>query len=173
MTDTWLIPYCFTIDSSSTKFLNQLKAYGILIERGPADSPQLNGVAERFNGVLLEKIKCMLLQSQIPQSMWHEAELHASTLLNVLPHSLLNWLLPTLVLVKNDMLIEPDQTQMPLIQFGARVIVHRPESVKVVPKGFELLFLEFEPFSDPARFYDIVLHKTMLFRKFDSMTILL
>ncbi|KAA1137545.1 hypothetical protein PGTUg99_016028 [Puccinia graminis f. sp. tritici] len=37
---------------------------------------------------------------------------------------------------------------MPLIPFGARVIVHRPESLKVVPKGVELLFLGFEPFSD-------------------------
>jgi hypothetical protein len=147
---------------SSTKFLNQVKAYSISIERGPADSPQSNGIAERFNGVLLEKIKCMLLQSQIPQSMWHEAALHASTLLNVLPHSSLNRSSPTSVLVKNNMLIEPYRTQMPLIPFGARVVVHRPESLKVVPKGVELLFLGFEPFSDAARFYDIVLHKIII-----------
>jgi transposase InsO family protein len=75
---------------SLTKFSNQVKAYGISIERGPADLPQTNSVDERFNGVLLEKIKYMLLQS-----MWHEAALHASNLLNVLSHSSLNWSSPT------------------------------------------------------------------------------
>jgi hypothetical protein len=64
------------------------------------------------------------------------------------------------------MLIEPDRTQMPLIPFGAPVIVHRPESLKVVPKGVELLFLGFEPFSDAARFYDIVLHKIIISRDY-------
>jgi transposase InsO family protein len=90
---------------SLTKFLNQVKAYGISIECGPADLPQTNGVAERFNGVPLEKIQCMLLQSQIPELMWHEASLHVSILLNVLPHSSLSWLSPTSVLVKKNMLI--------------------------------------------------------------------
>jgi hypothetical protein len=36
----------------------------------------------------------MLLQSQVPQSMWHEAALHAFSLLNVLPlwELLLGWI---------------------------------------------------------------------------------
>jgi transposase InsO family protein len=70
---------------SSNLFLAALWELGVFPERGPADSPQTNGIAKRFNGVLLEKIKCMLLQSQVPQSMWHEAALHAFSLLNVLP----------------------------------------------------------------------------------------
>ncbi|KAI7948446.1 hypothetical protein MJO29_010111 [Puccinia striiformis f. sp. tritici] len=151
---------------SSLKFLAKIKEYGISIERGPANSPQTNGVAERFNGVILEKIKCMLLQSKIPQSMWHEAACHASTILNILPHSSLNWMSPTSVLVKHNSLIEPDRTGMPLIPFGARVVVHCPESLKVSPTGVELLFLGFEPNSDAARFYDFLVHRIVISRDY-------
>jgi hypothetical protein len=143
---------------SLTRFLNKLQEYGVSVERGPADSPQTNGVSERFNGVLLEKVKCMLLQSQVPQSMWHKAVSHASTLLNVLPHLSINWVSPTSVLVKQNSLIEPDRTNMPLVPFGAWVVAHRLESLKILPKGVDFLFLGFEPFSDAARFYDPLVH---------------
>lgn len=151
---------------SSTKFIAKLNELGISMERGPANSPQTNGVAERFNGVLLEKMRCMLLQSQVPQSMWHEAASHASTLLNVLPHSSINWVSPTSALTKSNALIEPDRTTMPLIPFGAKVVVHRPDSLKLNPRGVELQFLGFEPFSDATRFYDPVVHRVVISRDY-------
>ncbi|POV95691.1 hypothetical protein PSHT_15527 [Puccinia striiformis] len=110
---------------SSLNFLDKLKEYRISIEQGPADSPQTNGVAERFNGVILKKIKCMLLQSKIPQSMWHEAACHASAILNILPHLLLNWHSPTSVLVKQNSSIKPDCTGMPLIPWFYDCLVHQ------------------------------------------------
>jgi hypothetical protein len=156
---------------SSTKFLSSLQELGVSIERGPADSPQTNGVAERFNGVLLEKIKCMLLQSQVPQSLWHEAACHASDILNVLPHSSLNWQSPSLILVKAHSLIEPDRTSMPLVPFGARVIVHRSNTLKINPSGVEMLFLGFEEFSDAARFLDPLTQRIVITRDYVVPTI--
>ncbi|KAI7939687.1 hypothetical protein MJO29_014423 [Puccinia striiformis f. sp. tritici] len=151
---------------SSLNFLDKLKEYRISIEQGPADSPQTNGVAERFNGVILKKIKCMLLQSKIPQSMWHEAACHASAILNILPHLLLNWHSPTSVLVKQNSSIKPDRTGMPLIPFGARVVVHRPELLKVLPKGVDLLFLGFVLNLDAAWFYDCLVHQVIVSRDY-------
>ncbi|KNE87317.1 hypothetical protein PSTG_19301 [Puccinia striiformis f. sp. tritici PST-78] len=55
---------------------------------------------------------------------------------------------------------------MPLIPFGARVVVHRPESLKVSPTGVELLFLGFEPNSDAARFYDFLVHRIVISRDY-------
>ncbi|PLW53395.1 hypothetical protein PCANC_06080 [Puccinia coronata f. sp. avenae] len=156
---------------SSTKFLSSLQELGVSIERGPADSPQTNGVAERFNGVLLEKIKCMLLQSKVPQSLWHEAACHASDILNVLPHSSLNWQSPSSILVKAHSLIEPDRTSMPLVPFGARVIVHQPNKLKVKPSGVEMLFLGFEEFSDAARFLDPLTQRIVITRDYVVPTI--
>jgi len=151
---------------SSTLFLNKLSELGVSIERGPADSPQTNGVAERFNGVLLDKIKCMLLQSQIPLNMWHEAALHASTVINILPHASLNWVSPTSILVKHNMLLEPDRTTVPLIPFGARVVVHRPENLKLNPRGVDHWFLGFEPMSDACRFLDPIMHRIVISRDY-------
>lgn len=51
---------------------NQMKFYkekGIKIEATVAYSPQQNGVAERFNRTLVEKVRTMLIDSKMPKSM--------------------------------------------------------------------------------------------------------
>ncbi|MBW0547638.1 hypothetical protein O181_087353 [Austropuccinia psidii MF-1] len=70
----------------SNAFQQLLLTRGISLEQGPPHSPQTNGVAECFNQSLLVNIQCLLAQSNIPISYWDEAELHASLLLNLLPH---------------------------------------------------------------------------------------
>jgi len=46
---------------------------GIQYELTMPGTPQLNGVSERMNGILLEKGRCMLLESNIPKPFWIEA----------------------------------------------------------------------------------------------------
>ncbi|MBW0488905.1 hypothetical protein O181_028620 [Austropuccinia psidii MF-1] len=81
---------------------------GISLERGPPQSPQTNGVAERFNQTLLYKIRCLLGQSNIPTAYWDEEAIHASLLLNMLPHKHLNMKSPTMALKEVHSLIEPE-----------------------------------------------------------------
>ncbi|MBW0540828.1 hypothetical protein O181_080543 [Austropuccinia psidii MF-1] len=45
---------------NSHSFLSYLNTQGISLERGPPESPQTNGVAERFNQMLLSKVRCFL-----------------------------------------------------------------------------------------------------------------
>ncbi|MBW0545617.1 hypothetical protein O181_085332 [Austropuccinia psidii MF-1] len=80
---------------NSHSFLNYLNTQGISLERGPPESPQTNGVAERLNQTLLSKVRCFLGQSNIPSSYWDEAVSHASLLLNLLPHKYLGMKSPT------------------------------------------------------------------------------
>ena len=54
-----------------------------------ASSPQQNGVAERLNRTLLEKVRCMLSNSGLPKVFWAEAIVYASHLINMLPTSAL------------------------------------------------------------------------------------
>ena len=49
--------------------------------------PQQNGVAERFNRTLLEKIWCLLSNSGLNKSFLAEAMTYASHLINRLPSS--------------------------------------------------------------------------------------
>lgn len=52
-------------------------------------SPQQNGMAERLNRTLLEKMRCLLIWSKLPKSYWGVALLHANWLRNRLPTSAL------------------------------------------------------------------------------------
>ena len=57
-------------------------------------SPQQNGMSERLNRILLEKMRCLLLWSQLPKSYWDVALLHANWLRNRLPTSTLKGEVP-------------------------------------------------------------------------------
>ncbi|MBW0556571.1 hypothetical protein O181_096286 [Austropuccinia psidii MF-1] len=73
---------------TSTRLKRYFLQSGTTIEQGAPNSPQTNGVAERFNKTLLSKIRCLLCQSNIPITYWDEAARHASLLLNHTPHRL-------------------------------------------------------------------------------------
>ncbi|MBW0535699.1 hypothetical protein O181_075414 [Austropuccinia psidii MF-1] len=76
---------------TSTRLKNYFLQSGMSTEQGAPNSPQTNGVAERFNKTLLSKIRCLLCQSNIPITYWDEAARHASLLLNHTPHCFLNF----------------------------------------------------------------------------------
>ena len=48
-------------------------------------TPQQNGVAERMNRTLLEKVRCMLLNAGLSKQFWAEAVTYACHLINRLP----------------------------------------------------------------------------------------
>jgi hypothetical protein len=46
---------------------------GIWHQRTPSKTPQLNDLIERMNKTLVERVKCLLSQSQLPNSFWGDA----------------------------------------------------------------------------------------------------
>ncbi|MBW0491917.1 hypothetical protein O181_031632 [Austropuccinia psidii MF-1] len=48
-------------------------------------TPQLNGFAERANRAILEKARCLLLGTNLPNQYWAEAVNHATLLINLIP----------------------------------------------------------------------------------------
>ncbi|GJU93382.1 retrovirus-related pol polyprotein from transposon TNT 1-94 [Tanacetum coccineum] len=49
------------------------------------DSRQQNGVAERMNKTLMDKVRCLLIQSGLPKTFWAEATCTAAYLINRSP----------------------------------------------------------------------------------------
>ncbi|MBW0481884.1 hypothetical protein O181_021599 [Austropuccinia psidii MF-1] len=133
---------------NSHLFLNYLNTQGISLERGPPESPQTNGVAERFNQTLLFKVRFLLGQSNIPSSYWDEAVSHASLLLNLLPHKYLGMKSPTSTLGDCNCSIEPKTNLNRLVPFGIKVTIKiiNPSS-KIEPRGEILWALTFEKYS--------------------------
>ncbi|GJV31084.1 retrovirus-related pol polyprotein from transposon TNT 1-94 [Tanacetum coccineum] len=54
-----------------------------------AGTPQQNGLAERMNMTLLNKVRCLLIQSGLPDSFWAEATVTAAYLINRSPSTTL------------------------------------------------------------------------------------
>ncbi|MBW0483798.1 hypothetical protein O181_023513 [Austropuccinia psidii MF-1] len=124
------------------------------IQRCPANSPQTNGIAERFNQTLLTKCRCLLAQSNVPIQFWDEAIKLSSNLINLLPSRSLNWKSPVSVLSNLKSNIEPVRKLNSLIPFGLKAFVCRQPESKVLPPSKPLLYLGPEDYSDASQFLD-------------------
>ncbi|MBW0500630.1 hypothetical protein O181_040345 [Austropuccinia psidii MF-1] len=140
----------------SVQFRSSLLKRGICFEQGPPDSPQTNGVAERFNRSLLSKIRCLLAQSNIPITYWDQAALHASLLLNHTPHKFLNLDTPSQILDKHTSLIEPKLNLQKLLPFGLKTqVINLRNKSKLVNRSTALRALTFERYSDAMKFLNL------------------
>ncbi|KAM1649747.1 hypothetical protein ACFXTN_002536 [Malus domestica] len=72
---------------TSDPFLKVCREEGIVKHFTVRDTPQQNGVAERLNRTLLEKVRCMLAQSGLSKAFWAEAITYACHIINRLPSS--------------------------------------------------------------------------------------
>lgn len=71
----------------NTNFDRFFVKHGIKHERSAPYSPQQNGLAERVNRTIIEKVRCMLLDSKLTKQFWAEAVCAAVDIINMLPHS--------------------------------------------------------------------------------------
>ena len=82
-------------DNGGEYIPNTLKKFcrdnGIFIDYTIARTPELNGVAERMNRTLMNKVRAMLIESNVPKKFWTEALLAAVYTLNRSPSSTLNF----------------------------------------------------------------------------------
>ncbi|WJX64387.1 hypothetical protein P8452_49170 [Trifolium repens] len=69
----------------SEQFNEFCRLKGIKRHRTVAYTPQQNGLAERMNRTLLERVRCMLLGAGLPKSFWGEAVNTAAYLINRCP----------------------------------------------------------------------------------------
>lgn len=72
------------------KFANLCKSSGISRHLTTTRTPQQNGLAERFNRTILERVRCMLSNAQLPKTFWGEAVNTAVYVINRSSSSALN-----------------------------------------------------------------------------------
>ena len=61
----------------SEGFSNHLKRKGTVRKLMVHDTPEHNGISERLNHTILEKVQAMLHESDLPKFLWAEAVVHA------------------------------------------------------------------------------------------------
>ena len=79
---------------TSKEFRNYCSAHGIRHEKTVPGTPQHNGVVERMNRTIVEKVRCMLKMGKLPKVFWGEAIHTACYLINRSPSVPLEFDLP-------------------------------------------------------------------------------
>nr|GEV62202.1 hypothetical protein [Tanacetum cinerariifolium] len=77
------------LEFCNQEFNNLCKESGIARHLIVAGTPQHNGLAERMNRTLLNKVRCLLIQSGLPDLFWAEAAVMAAYLINRSPSTAL------------------------------------------------------------------------------------
>jgi hypothetical protein len=98
-----------------------LEEKGIQQELTTPDMPQHNGVAERMNRTLLDKVRAMLIDAKLPKSYWYDTLEYMALLHNVVPTRALGDITPEEAWSGN----KPDISR--LCVFGSRAFVHIPD----------------------------------------------
>ena len=97
------------------------RTHGIKLEKTPPKTPQLNGVAERMNRTIVEKVRCMLSHANLPKSFWGEAVKTTVALINLSPSRPLKGKIPEEVWYRKK------ASYNHLKVFGCRAFVHIPK----------------------------------------------
>ncbi|KAK8957035.1 hypothetical protein KSP39_PZI000307 [Platanthera zijinensis] len=133
------------------------KDHGIRHEKTPPPkTPQLNGVAERMNRTLMERVRCMLSESKLPEMFWGEALLTTTHVINLSPSYPLDEDVPNRVWYGKD----PSYSHLRV--FGCRAFVHIPkdERSKLESKTRKCIFLGYGHNGELGyRFFDPVAKK--------------
>ncbi|KAG8489014.1 hypothetical protein CXB51_016944 [Gossypium anomalum] len=73
------------LEFCSDEFNRLCKSKGIMRHLTVCHTPQQNGVAERMNRTIMEKVKCILSNANLPKSFWAEAAFTTCFLINRSP----------------------------------------------------------------------------------------
>lgn len=103
------------------EFVNFCKDVGIKRELTTPYNPQQNGVAERKNRTILEAVKTMIHDQDLPRCLWAEAAMAAVYVQNRLSHSALGLKTP------EEMFTEKKPEVRHLKIFGRPVFIHIPK----------------------------------------------
>jgi transposase InsO family protein len=109
----------------SKAFIRHLHDHGTTQKLTAHDTPEHNGVAERLNGILLEKVRAMLHASGLPKFLWSEAVRHAVWLKNRTSTKALDGRTPFEALTGQ----KPDLSNLHL--WGCQVWVHDASNSKL------------------------------------------
>ena len=131
----------------SNEFDKHLAAAGTARRLTVHDTPELNGIAERLNRTLGEKVRALLHMAALPPNMWGEALRHSTWLKNRTSTRALGGMTPWQALYGTP----PDLSH--LKHFGEKVWVHDPTGLKLDPRTREGHWIRLDVESHGRRVY--------------------
>jgi hypothetical protein len=134
---------------TSKEFVNFCKDVGIKRELTTPYNPQQNGVAERKNRTILEAVKTMIHDQDLPMCLWAEAAMTVVYVQNRLSHSALGLKTPEEMFTGK----KPEVSHLKI--FGCPVFIHIPKEKrnKLDPSGKKGIFVGYCEVSKAFRIY--------------------
>ncbi|KAG7553078.1 Zinc finger CCHC-type superfamily [Arabidopsis thaliana x Arabidopsis arenosa] len=131
------------------------KEHGIRHQFTPPKTPQLNGLAERMNRTIVERMRCLISQSGLAMTFWGEALSTVVHVLNLSPSAPLEGDIPERVWTGKNV------SYGHLRVFGCKAFVHIPkdERSKLEMKSRQCVFIGYGQDEFGYRFYDPVKKK--------------
>lgn len=145
-------------DNIATK--NFCAEHGIKYEKTAPYSPQQNGVSERMNRTIVEKVRCMLYDAEMSKGFWAEALFAAINIINVLPNSAIENRIPNEVWYGKKCDISDFKI------FGSKVMAMIPQHKrrKLDKKSIECIYLRKADDANAYRLYNKNTKKTVVSR---------
>lgn len=153
------------------KFEQYLITHGIKHEKTAPYTPQQNGVAERYNRTIVEKVRCLLFDAKLNKKFWAEAAYAAVDVINMLPTSSNGDKTP------NELWMGKPSDFDNMKVFGCKALVHVPQQKrkKLDKKAKEVIYLRHASDAKAYRFYDlktgrIVISRDAVFVENETLT---
>jgi transposase InsO family protein len=139
---------------TSKEFVKFRKYVGIKRELTTPYNPQQNGVAKRNNRTIMEAVKTMIHDQNLPMCLWEEATKTIVYVQNRLSHSELGFKTPEEMLSRK----KPEVSHLKI--FGCPVFVHIPKEkrTKLDPLGKKGIFVGYCEVSKAFRVYILGYH---------------
>jgi transposase InsO family protein len=158
----------------SSELQHFFEVEGIINQTTCSNTPEQNGVAERKNRHLLEVVRAILIEANMPLSYWGEALAFAVYSINRTPSRSIEYQTPLKAL--SDVSIAPSVPNLPLRIFGCVVFVHlhKHQRSKLAPRALRCVFLGYAMHKKGYRCYhpptqrmfitiDVVFHEELMY----------
>ena len=134
----------------SEPFQSFILQHGILHQTSCVDTPSHNGVAEKKNRHLLETVRALLFQMNVPKHFWADVVSIACFLINRIPSSVHNWATPYYQLFSNNSLFPIDPKVFGCTCFDRDV---HPQVSKLDLKSLKCIFMGYSRVQKGHRCY--------------------
>lgn len=125
----------------SNEFEEYLASKGIAHRKTVAYCPPQNGIAERINRTILNSVRCLLVESGLPNEFWAEAANTVVTARNLCPSRAIDFKIPNELWLGRKLSIK-DYAFLKV--FGCQAWMHLPGRNKLEPRATECVFLGYE-----------------------------
>ena len=126
-----------------------MKEHGIVHQKSTPCTPEQNGVSERLNLTIMDRVRTILIESQLPLSLWAEAVEYAIYSKNRSPTAVLKHKTPYEAFWGT----KPNLSNLRV--FGSQCYVHNdaPTRRKLDPRAFPAVFIGYSTPSKAWRYY--------------------